>query len=43
VIRGVLAFVLALPCLGNAADATFTLNILTPETALKSAQASLKI
>jgi uncharacterized protein GlcG (DUF336 family) len=40
--RGVLAFVLALPCLVNAADATFTLKILTPETALKAAQAALK-
>jgi uncharacterized protein GlcG (DUF336 family) len=40
--RGILVFALALPCLVNAADATFTLKILTPETALKAAQAALK-
>ncbi len=33
---------LLLACSGNAADATFSVKILTPETALKAAQAALK-
>jgi uncharacterized protein GlcG (DUF336 family) len=40
--RSVLAFALAFACVVNAADATFTVKILTPETALKAAQAALK-
>jgi uncharacterized protein GlcG (DUF336 family) len=33
---------LAVACSGHGADATFTVRVLTPETALKAAQAALK-
>jgi uncharacterized protein GlcG (DUF336 family) len=36
------AFAAATPLAAQAADATFTLRVLTPETALKAAQAALK-
>jgi hypothetical protein len=40
--RSVLAFALAFACVVNAAEATFTVKILTPETALIAAHAALK-
>jgi uncharacterized protein GlcG (DUF336 family) len=40
--RAVLALALAFPGFGNAAEGTFNVKILTPETALKAAQAALK-